>query len=99
MLVMICHRPLWINRLVTMVHGRWRKLAGCNPRRGISSGAIVVAISNKKFKAIRARIGVSLKPWYLLYAITLCANGFPLVKAYLSSARCRISSDIIALKP
>ena len=35
MLVMICHRPLWIKRLVSMVHGRWRKVAGCNPRRKI----------------------------------------------------------------
>ncbi len=99
MLTMMCHRPLWINRLVTMVHGRWRKLAGCNPRRKISSGAIVVAINNKKFNAIRTHIGVSLKLWYLLYAITLFAEGFPLVKAPLSSARCRISPDIIALKP
>ena len=99
MLAMICHRPLWINRLVTMVHGRWRKLAGCNPRRKISSGAIVVAINNKKFNAIRTHIGVSLKLWYLLYAITLFTDGFPLTKARLSSARCRISPDIIALKP
>ncbi len=60
MLVMICHRPLWIKRLVSMVHGRWRKLAGCNPRREISSGAIAVAIKNKKFNAIRTHIGVSL---------------------------------------
>jgi len=99
MLAMICHRPLWINRLVTMVHGRWRKLAGCNPRRKISSGAIVVAINNKKFNAIRTHIGVSLKLWYLLYAITLFAEGFPSAKAPLSSARCRISPNIIALKP
>ncbi len=99
MLAMMCHRPLWINRLVTIVHGRWRKLAGCNPRRKISSGAIVVAINNKKFNAIRTHIGVSLKLWYLLYAITLFAEGLPLVKALLSSARCRISPDIIALKP
>jgi len=54
-----------------MVHGRWRKVAGCNPRRKISLGAIAVAINNKKFKAIRTHIGVSLKLWYLLYAITL----------------------------
>ena len=99
MLAMICHRPLWINRLVTMVHGRWRKLAGCNPRKKISSGAIAVAISNKKFNAIRIHIGISLKPWYLLYAITLFAEGFPSVKARLSSARYRISPDIIALRP
>ena len=99
MLVMICHRPLWIKRLDSMVHGRWRKVAGCNPRRKISSGAIAVAINNKKFKAIRTHIGVSLKLWYLLYAITLFTDGFPLAKARLSSARCRISPDIIALKP
>ncbi len=99
MLAMICHRPLWINRLVTIVHGRWRKLAGCNPRRKISSGAIAVAINNKKFNAIRTHIGVSLKLWYLLYAIALFAEGIPLVKARLSSVRCRISSDIIVLKP
>ncbi len=99
MLVMICHRPLWINRLVSMVHGRWRKTAGCNPRRKINSGAIAVAISNKKFNAIRTHIGVSLKLWYLLYAITLFTDGFTLAKARPSSARCRISSDIIALKP
>jgi len=99
MLAVMCHRPLWINRLVTMVHGRWRKLAGCNPRRKISSGAIAVAINNKKFNAIRTHMGVSLKPWYLLYAITLFAESFTLVKARLSSARCRISLDIIALKP
>jgi hypothetical protein len=88
-----------MNRLVTIVHGRWRKLAGHNPRRRISSGAIIVVINNKKFNAIRTHIGVSLKFWYLLYAITLFAEGFPLVKARLSSVRCRISSDIIALKP
>ena len=99
MLVMICHKPLWINRLVTMVHGRWRKLAGCNPRRRISSGAIAVAINNKKFNTIRTHIGVSLKLWYLLSAITLFTEGFTLAKARLSSARCRISFDIIALKP
>ncbi len=99
MLVPICHRPLWINRLVTMVHGRWRKLAGCNPRRKVSSGAITVAINNKKFSAIRAHIGVSLKLWYLLYVITLLTDGFPLAKAHLSSARCLIYPDIIALKP
>ncbi len=99
MLAMMCHRLLWINRLVTKVHGRWRKLAGCNPRKKISSGAIAVAISNKKFNAIRIHIGVSLKPWYLLYAIILFAEGFTLAKARLSSARCRISLDIIALKP
>ena len=99
MLVMICHRPLWTKRLVSMVHGRWRKVARCNPRRKISSGAIAVAINNKKFKAIRAHIGVSLKLWYLLYAITLLIDGFPLAKAHLLSVRCRISPDIIALKP
>ncbi|MBA7468735.1 hypothetical protein ES707_03988 [subsurface metagenome] len=99
MLAMICHRPLWINRLVTMVHGRWRKLAGCNPRRRISSGAIVVAINNKKFNAIRTHMGVSLKLWYLLYAITLFTGSFTLAKAHLSSASCCISPDIIALKP
>ena len=99
MLAMICHRPLWINRLVTMVHGRWRKLAGCNPRRSISSGAIAVAINNKKFNAIRTHIGVSLKLWYLLYAITLFTEGFPLVGARPSSVRCCTSPDIIALKP
>ncbi len=99
MFAVMCHRTLWINRLVTMVHGRRRKLAGCNPRRRISSGAIAVAINNKKFNAIRIHIGVSLKLWYLLYAITLFAEGFPLVKARLSYARCRISPDIIALKP
>ncbi len=99
MLAMTCHRPRWINRLVTMVHGRWRKLAGCNPRKKISSEAIAVAISNKKFSAIRIHIGVSLKPWYLLYAITSFTESFTLVKARLSSARCRISLDIIALKP
>ena len=99
MLAMICHRPLWINRLVTMVHGRWRKLAGCNPRRKISSGAIAVAINNKKFNAIRTHIGVSLKPWYLLYAITLFTEGLTLAEARLSPARCRICLDIIALKP
>ncbi len=96
MLVMICHRPLWIKRLVSMVHGRWRKIAGCNPRRKVSSGAIVVAISNKKFKAIRSHIGVNLKPWYL-YAIILLPDGFSLAKAHLSSASCLIL-DIIALK-
>ena len=96
MLLMICHRPLWINRLVTMVHGRWRKLAGCNPRRKISSGAIAVAINNKKFNAIRTHIGVSLKLWYLLYAITLFTEGFPLAKARLSPASCCISPGIIA---
>jgi len=74
MLVMICHRPLWIKRLVSMVHGWWGKVAGCNPRRKISSGAMAVAINNKKFKVIR-NIGVSLKPWYL-YAITLLTDGF-----------------------
>jgi hypothetical protein len=95
----MCHRPLWINRLVTIVHGRWRKLAGCNPKKGISSGAIAVAINNKRFSAIRIHSGVSLKPWYLLYAITSFAGAVPLVKARLSSVRCRISSDIIALKP
>jgi len=99
MLVMICHRPLWTKRLVSMVHGRWRKLAGCNPRRGISSRAIAVAINNKKFNAIRTHIGVSLKLWYLLYAITLFTKDFPLAKAHPSSARSRISPDIIALKP
>ena len=99
MLVMICHRPLWVNRLVTMVHGRWRKVAGCNPRRKISSGAIAVAINNKKFSAIRTYIGVSLKLWYLLCVITLFAESFTLAKAHLSSARCRPSPDIIALKP
>ena len=99
MLAMICHRPLWINRLVTMVHGRWRKLAGCNPRKEISSGAIAVAINNKKFNTIRTHIGVSLKPWYLLYAITLFVEGFTLVKVCLSSAKCRISPNIITLKP
>jgi len=99
MLAMICHRPLWINRLVTMVHGRWRKLAGCNPRSKISSGAIAVAINNKKFNAIRIHIGVSLKLRYLLYVITLLAEGFTLAKACLLSIRCRISPDIIALKP
>ena len=99
MLAMICHRPLWINRLVIMVHGRWRKLAGCNPRRERSSGATVVAISNKKFNAIRTHIGVSWKLWYLLYAIALFAKGFPLAKARPSSARCRTSPDIITLKP
>jgi len=82
-----------------MVHGRWRKIAGCNPRRKISSGAIAVAINNKKFNAIRTHIGVSLKPWYLLYAITLFTEGLTLAEARLSSARCRISLDIIALKP
>ena len=91
MLVTICHRPLWIKRLVSMVHGRWRKVAGCNPRRKISSGAIAVAISNKKFKTIRTHIGVSLKLWYLLYAITLFTDGFPLTKARLSSARFYVS--------
>ena len=99
MLAMTCHRPLWINRLVTIVHGLWRKLSGCNPRKEISSGAIAVAINNKKFNAIRTHIVVSLKPWYLLYAITLFVEGLPLAKARLSSARCRISPDIIALKP
>ncbi len=99
MLVMICHMPLWINRLVSMVHGRWRKAAGCNPRRKISSGAIAVAINNKKFNAMRTHIGVSLKLWYLLYAITFFTDGFPLAKAHFSSARCRPSPDIIALKP
>ena len=99
MLAMICHRPLWINRLVTMVHGRWRKLAGCNPRRKVSSGAITVAINNKKFNAIRTHMGVSLKLWYLLYAITLFTGSFTLAKARLSSASCPISPDIIALKP
>ncbi len=98
MLAMTCHRPLWINRLVTMVHGRWRKLAGCNPRKKISSGAIAVAINNKKFNAIRTHIGVSLKPWYLLYAIALFAERFPLVKARLSPARFVFLLDIIALK-
>ena len=90
--------PPCIKRLVSMVHGRWRKVAGCNPRRKISSGAITVAINNKKFKAIRTHIGVSLKLWYL-YAITLLPDGFPLAKAHLSSARCLIYLDIIALKP
>ncbi len=99
MLVMICHRLLWIKRLVTIVHGRWRKLAGCNPREKISSRSTVVAINNKKFNAIRTHIGVSLKPWYLLYAITLFTDGFPLAKARISPARCRISPDIIALEP
>ncbi len=99
MLAMICYRPLWIKRLVSMVHGRWRKVAGCNPRRKISSGAIAVAINNKKFNAIRTHIGVSLKLRYLLYAITLFAEGFTLAEDRLSSARCRISLDIIALKP
>ena len=99
MLAVMCHRPLWINRLVTMVHGRWGKLAGCNPRGKISSGAIAVAINNKKFNAIRTHMGVSLKPWYLLYAITLFTEGLTLAEARLSSARCRISLDIIALKP
>ena len=99
MLAMICHKPLWINRLVTMVHGRWRKLAGCNPRRKISPGAIAVAINNKKFNAIRTHIGLSLKLWYLLYAITLFAKGLTLAKARLSPARYHISPDIIALKP
>ena len=99
MLAVMCHRPLWINRLVTMVHGRWRKLAGCNPRRKISSGVIAAAINDKKFNAIRTHMGVSLKPWYLLYAITLFTEGLTLAEARLSSARCRISLDIIALKP
>lgn len=98
MLVMICHRPLWMKRLVNMVHGRWRKVAGCNPRRKISSGAMAVAISNKKFNAIRIHIGVNLKLWYL-YAITLLPVGFPLTKVHLSSVRRLIYPDIIALKP
>ncbi len=76
MLVMMCHRPLWINRLVTMVHGRWRKLVGCNPRRRISSGTIIVIIDNKAFNVIRIHIGVSLKLRYLLYVIILLAAGF-----------------------
>ncbi len=80
MLLMICHSLLCIKRLVSMVHGWWRKVAGCNPRRRISSGAILIAIYNKKFKAIRTHIEVSLKPWYLC-AITLLTDGFPLAKA------------------
>ena len=70
MLAAICHKPTWINRLVTIVHGCCRKLIGCNPRRKISSRFITVAINSRKFTAIMTHIGVSLKPWYL-YAITL----------------------------
>jgi len=82
-----------------MVHGRWRKLAGCNPRRKISSGAIVVAINNRKFSANRTRIGVNLKLLYILYAITLFAEGFPLGETLPLLTRFYISPDIIALKP
>ena len=59
----ICHRPLWTNRLVNMVHGCCRKAAGSNPRRKISSRETRVAIKIIRFRIIRNHIGVSLKPW------------------------------------
>ena len=63
MLAMICHKPAWTNRLVTMVHGLASKPTGCNPRSKMSFGAIAVAINSKKFTAISINIGVSLKLW------------------------------------
>jgi len=71
MLARICHKPPWINRLVTIVHGLASKPAGCNPRRKTSSGTITVAINNRKFTVISIHIGVSLTLCQLLYAITL----------------------------
>ena len=71
MLAITCHQPPWIKRLVTMVHGCCRKLAGCKPKRRIRLGAIIVAINNRKFTPIKTHTGVSLKLWYLLYVITL----------------------------
>ena len=61
MLAMICHKPAWMNRLVTIVHGLARRLAGCNPRRKISFGTIIVAVNSRKLTAIKAHTGVSLK--------------------------------------
>ena len=63
MLAMICHKPLWINRLVTMVQGLVSKPTGCNPRRKMSFGAIAVTINSRRFAAISIPIGVGLKLW------------------------------------
>jgi hypothetical protein len=63
MFAKMCHQPVWTNMQVTIVHGRERKPAGCNPRRKVSPGAIRVAINSRKFTAIRINMGLSLKRW------------------------------------
>ena len=63
MLAAICHKLLWTNRLVTMVHGLVGKAVGFKARCSMSAGAIVVAINTKKFTAISIQIGLSLKLW------------------------------------
>lgn len=54
-----------------MVHGLSRKIAGCNPRRNLSSGFITVAMNSSRFIPINSCIGLKRKPRELLYVITI----------------------------
>ena len=58
--------PLWIKRLVTIVHGLSRKPTVCKPNRKIRSGLIAMAINSKRFIANKYHIGVKSKLLYLI---------------------------------
>jgi len=46
----------WTKRLVIIVQGRCKKLAGCKPRKKIASGLTKVTIKIKTFRAIKNKM-------------------------------------------
>lgn len=61
MLNIIWLRPPWTKRLVAMVQGRCRKLAGCKPKKNLSSGRIRAIIKTKTFATIKNQMALRLK--------------------------------------
>jgi len=54
-------KPPWTKRLVIIVQGRCRKLAGCKPKKNLSSGRIRVITKIKTFTAIKNQMAFRLK--------------------------------------
>jgi len=61
-LAKIWPKPLWVNILVTIVHGSLGKVAGHSPRRKMSFDDMIVATNSNKLVIMRMPTGFNLKP-------------------------------------
>ena len=59
----ICQKPLWMKRLVTIVQGLVRILAGCNPKKEKKNSRLIrVTINISRFIAIITHTATGREP-------------------------------------